>query len=71
MQVSLKSLAFIMILGGSVVLALGQTPRKAEDFYGRGVVRLEQGDLEAALADFNKAIEMLPKYRRLLRPWAG
>lgn len=62
MQVYLKSLAFIMIIGVLFVLAWGQTPCKPEEFYGRGVGRLERGDLEGSLADFNKALEMLPTY---------
>jgi tetratricopeptide (TPR) repeat protein len=60
MQVLLKSFVFALLIG--IVLFQGHAPRKPEEFYARGVVRLEQGDLEGAMADFNKAIELLPKY---------
>src|SRR6266850_8061450 len=62
MPVFIKFLVLMMVFAVSFVLALGQTPRKPEQFYDRGVGRLEREDLAGALADFNKAIELLPKY---------
>ena len=60
MRIFLKSFVLILIFG--ILVAHSQTLSRAEDYYGRGVGRLEHGDLDGALADLNKAIEMLPKY---------
>src|SRR4051812_46427930 len=61
---NMKIVAKLMIglLTLSVSVCLGQTLRKAEDYYQRGLVRYEKGDVEGAIADYSKAIEMYPKY---------
>jgi tetratricopeptide (TPR) repeat protein len=60
MKMVAKLIALILTL--SVSICLGQTPRKAEDFYQRGLVRQEKGDVEGAIADFSKAIEIDPQH---------
>jgi tetratricopeptide (TPR) repeat protein len=40
----------------------GQQPHAAEEFYRRGVERLQHGDADGALADLDRAIEMRPDY---------
>ena len=52
----------LVVITMDVSVCWGQTLRKAEDYYGRGLARQEKGDLEGAIADFDKAIEILPKY---------
>jgi tetratricopeptide (TPR) repeat protein len=62
MRAFMKSLSVFAVIGISFALACGQTLRKPEEYLGRGYSRLEHDDLAGALADFNKAIELLPKY---------
>ena len=37
-------------------------PVSAEDYFDRGLTRVEKGDLDEAIADFTKAIEINPRY---------
>jgi len=53
-----KSILIIFILL-IPLLALAQT---AEDYLGKGMAKAEKGDWKGALQDFNKAIELNPKY---------
>ena len=41
----------------------GQTPTTAVDYNNRGVDRQNAGDLDGAIADYTKAIEIDPRYR--------
>ena len=52
----------IVVITMGVSVCLGQTLRKAEDYYERGLTRQEKGDVEGAIADFGKALEIYPKY---------
>ena len=45
----------IMIIGTTLV-CLGQSLRKPDDYYNRGVGRQEKGDLDGAIADFSEAV---------------
>src|SRR5262245_34029761 len=48
-------LFFLIALTASVTQA--QTPRSAGDYLHRGVARFTNGDLEGAIADYDRAIE--------------
>ena len=39
-----------------------QTPSSAVDYYNRGIARYAKGDVDGAMADCNKAIEINPRY---------
>ncbi|HEU4596777.1 MAG TPA: tetratricopeptide repeat protein [Pyrinomonadaceae bacterium] len=59
MKTALKvSLAVLFLLLIPPVAFAQKTPRTPEDFYNRGLDRQAQGDLDGALADFDKAIEL-------------
>src|SRR3982751_5329383 len=60
MKIIAKLIVGLLALSFSV--CLGQTLRRAEDYYQRGLARYEKGDVEGAIADYSKAIEMYPKY---------
>jgi tetratricopeptide (TPR) repeat protein len=55
---------FLFLLFSSLIpaAALAQQPDTAEGFYSRGVERLQRNNLDGALADLGKAIEMRPDY---------
>lgn len=41
-----------------------QTPSTAREYFNRGFARQANGDLEGAVADYTKAIEVDPSYLR-------
>jgi hypothetical protein len=57
----------VLLLIGLIALnasrALGQTPRTAEDYNNRGMERQGKGDLDGAIDDDTKALELKPKPR--------
>ena len=56
------SLLILLLLSLSATVAYGQaTPSSAEDYFNRGTARYGKGDLDAAIADFTKAIEFNPQ----------
>ena len=44
------------------LVCLGQSLRTPDAYYYRGLARQEKGDLDGAIADFNEAIKLYPKY---------
>src|SRR2546428_348128 len=48
----------LMLLVYFISPANAQTPRAAQDFYNRGNQRYNKGDLDGAIADFTRAIEI-------------
>src|SRR5262249_53978436 len=58
--ITLFVIASFALSGLSGALAQTRSPRanSAEDFFQRGVARYQQGDLEGALRDFDRAIEI-------------
>ena len=44
------------------LVCLGQALRTPDAYYYRGLARQEKGDLDGAIADFNEAIKLYPKY---------
>ena len=58
MKVSLKCLAFVVVLNFVASSAFGYT---AEDYYTNGITKAAKGDSVAALVLFNKAIELNPQ----------
>jgi tetratricopeptide (TPR) repeat protein len=56
------SLLILLILSLSATVAYGQAaPSSAEDYFNRGTARYGKGDLDGAIADFTKAIELNPQ----------
>jgi tetratricopeptide (TPR) repeat protein len=53
-------LFFLFALSASVTQA--QTPCSAGDYLHRGTARFAKGDLEGAIADYNKAIAINPRF---------
>jgi tetratricopeptide (TPR) repeat protein len=53
---------FLSFLFVGVWPVQGQTPTTAADYVSRGYARQDKGDLEGAIADFTKAIEVDPRY---------
>src|SRR5215469_16537305 len=47
-----------IFLGFSAIELRAQTPRAAQKYLERGVARYKAGDLDGAIADFDKAIEL-------------
>src|SRR5687767_11636513 len=43
-------------------IVLGQSPRTAADYYRRAYQRQATGDLEGAIAEYDKAVQFDPKY---------
>ena len=58
--ITLLAIAAFALPGLSGALAQTRSPRanSVEDFFNRGVARYQQGDLEGALRDFDRAIEI-------------
>jgi len=58
--ITLLVIALFALPGLSGALAQTRSPRanSTEDFFNRGVARYQQGDLEGALRDFDRAIEI-------------
>lgn len=50
-------LVFLLVLSACTTLAQ-QTPNSADDFSQRGISRFEKNELDGAIADFTKAIEL-------------
>jgi tetratricopeptide (TPR) repeat protein len=44
-----------------LVPSLGQKSEKASDYYNRGLQKQDSGDLEGALAAYDKALELQPR----------
>ena len=60
---SAKTLLLLLgFLTIGILPASGQTPASALDFHNRGKEKYASGDRAGALADFNKAIELDPRY---------
>ena len=50
-----------LLLASLTLIACAQQPSSApEDFFARGVQRMDKGDLDGAIADFNKAVAQRP-----------
>ena len=45
-----------------VIASSGQTPQTAQDYLKSGTVHWQSGDIDAAFADVNKALELNPNY---------
>src|SRR5262249_61400513 len=58
--ITLLAIASLALSGLSGALAQTRSPRpnSTEDFFNRGVARYQQGDLEGAMRDFDRAIEI-------------
>jgi tetratricopeptide (TPR) repeat protein len=50
------AVAFLLVSGSGIA----QTT--AVDYYNRGLAKQDKGDLDGAIADYNRAIELDPKY---------
>jgi lipoprotein NlpI len=61
MRVTLLKAMFVT-LSLSVVLSAGIAQTSAVDYFNRGVAEKANGDFEGAIADYNRAIELDPKY---------
>jgi Flp pilus assembly protein TadD len=59
MKLSKRSLSLLAILFCGTYAAFGDA---ATDCYNSGIAKRQNGDLDGALADFNKAIEIKPGY---------
>lgn len=57
-----RVLLFLIFSSLILAAARGQQPDTAEGFFRRGAERLHRDDLDGALADFDKAIELRPDY---------
>ena len=56
-------LTVLVLLSLSCTVAYGQAaPTSAEDYFNRGNTRIDKDDLDGAIADHSKAIELNPKY---------
>src|SRR5262249_42091458 len=58
--ITLLAIAAFVLPGCSDTLAQNKSPRanSTEDFFKRGVARYQQGDLEGAMRDFDRSIEI-------------
>src|SRR5262245_29551184 len=58
--ITLLAIASLALSGLSGALAQTRSPRanSTEDYFNRGVARYQQGDLEGAMRDFDRAIEI-------------
>jgi len=59
MSHSSRGLSFLAALFLATALVFGDT---AEDYYHNGVAKAKKGDLDAALIDCNKAVELKPDF---------
>ncbi len=60
----MKVFTKILLLGLLLIVAApvhGQAPTTADDYYNRGIARGKSGDLDGAIADFSKVIEIEPR----------
>src|SRR5260221_71516 len=60
----MKSVTTLLFLGLLLILAAptqGQSPTTADDYYNRGILRGKIGDLEAAVTEYRKYIELEPR----------
>ncbi|GAB4287556.1 MAG: hypothetical protein Fur0025_21120 [Oscillatoriaceae cyanobacterium] len=56
------SLAVVLGIVGSIALFQAHTQSQAKEFYNRAVERSQRGEPQAALADLNLAIQLVPNY---------
>ena len=56
------SIKILLLLAGLFFVASSAFGDDATNYLNSGVLKLNKGDLDGALADFNKAIELNPKY---------
>ena len=63
----IKSLAVALVLvhwisAPAMAIAWSQSPKTAEDYNNRGLERQNRGDLDGAIADYTKTIELDPTH---------
>jgi len=59
---NLIKIAAIIALVGTIIGVSVHGCKKDEDYYNRGVARLEEGEHDPAISDFTKTIEMRPGF---------
>src|SRR5262245_57870497 len=65
MEINRLSLWRVLIaLALAAWAAHAKEPRSAKDYYQRAVERLEKGDLDRAIVDFNHAVELNPQFAK-------